>query len=160
MTTTANIQPQDVDRYLNALANGATLGDIAGITDDTLEAGYGLAFSLFNSGKYRDAETLFKALCLYAHGDERFWMGLAACRQANNDFRGAIDAYSMASVAGALGNPAPPVYGGLCYLKLDDPENAAALFDAALELGEAGNSEHKALREKARAMLEIIRSGK
>jgi type III secretion system low calcium response chaperone LcrH/SycD len=156
MAENQNAGAPDLDAILDALGKGATLGDAAGLTQNALEAGYGMAFNLYNAGNYADAEKLFSALCVYDHHDERFWNGLGGCRQANGHLEGAIDAYNMATVAGALGNPAPSVHAGLCYLKLGDTENASALFNAAIELGQPDNSEHQAYRERARAMFDLI----
>jgi type III secretion system low calcium response chaperone LcrH/SycD len=147
------------DDLVNALSNGLSVGEIAGVEPETLEAGYGLAFNLYNAGNFKDAETLFGGLCLYHHRDERFWIGLGGCRQAQGNFAAAIDAYGMACIAGTLKNPAPSVHAGLCYLKLGDPENARALFDAALELGSDENPTHRVYREKARAMLQLLDEG-
>ncbi|MDR2113386.1 MAG: SycD/LcrH family type III secretion system chaperone [Candidatus Accumulibacter sp.] len=149
----------DVDTIIDAIAKGLSIGEIAGMEPEALEAGYNLAFNLYNAGNFKDAETLFGGLCLYHHRDERFWIGLGGCRQALGNFTAAIDAYDMACVAGTLKNPAPSVHAGLCYLKLGDTENARALFDAALELGDENNPTHRAYHEKARAMLQVIDEG-
>jgi type III secretion system low calcium response chaperone LcrH/SycD len=151
--------PAIIDAIFEGLSKGATLGDAAGITTETLEAGYGLAYNLYNAGNYTDAEKLFSALCIYNHLDTRFWMGLGGSRQAGGNLAGAIDAYNMATIASALDDPAPSVHAGLCYLKQGDTENAAALFDAALEFGQPDNSLHQRYREQARALLEQIRKG-
>lgn len=153
------LSPEQLDAFIEGLARGATVGDIAGLSSEALEAGYGIAYNLYNTGQYGDAEKLFSALCIYDHNDVRFWMGLAGSRQAIDNLEGAIDAYNMASVAGALSDPTPSVQAGLCYLKLGDPENAAALFDAALEFGQPDDAAHQAQRERARALLETIRKG-
>jgi type III secretion system low calcium response chaperone LcrH/SycD len=144
---------------LSALTDGATLGDVFNITKDNLEAGYGLAYTLYNSGNFKDAGTLFSSLCLYDHTCARFWMGLAGCRQAEGDLSGAIDAYAFAAYYSALGDPAPAVHGALCYLKLGDRENARALFKASLCMSVPGNSRHAAHAEKAKAMLEMLDRG-
>jgi type III secretion system low calcium response chaperone LcrH/SycD len=154
-----SVTPEVIEAILDGLSKGATISDAAGIKTETLEAGYGLAYNLYNAGNYKDAEKLFAALCIYNHNDSRFWMGLGGARQADNDLSGAIDAYNMASIAGALGDPAPSVHAGLCYLKLGDKENAAALFDAALEFGQPDDSLHKSYREQAQALLDQIRKG-
>jgi type III secretion system low calcium response chaperone LcrH/SycD len=159
VTHSESLTPEQVDAFLDGLAKGATIGEIAGLSSDALEASYSLAYNLYNTGKYTDAEKLFSALCIYSHNDARFWMGLGGCRQAGNNLEGAIDAYNMATVTGALSDPGPSVQAGLCYMKLNDHENAAALFDAALEFGQAGNVAHQAYRERARAMLDMIRKG-
>ncbi|MDR1947267.1 MAG: SycD/LcrH family type III secretion system chaperone [Desulfovibrio sp.] len=156
MNVTADYNSQELGAMLDALLKGATLGDVAGVDKEALEAGYALAYSLYSSGNFKDAETMFKALCLYDNNDERFWLGLAGCRQMNGDLAGAVDAYAFAGVAGGLSNPSPLVHAGLCWLKLGDKENAAALFRAALELGAADNDEHEGYRERAHAVLDLM----
>jgi len=156
MREPAELTKEQRDLFVNSVLNGLPLGEAAGVSKETLEAGYGLAFSLYNSGNFKDAETMFTALCLYNHQDERFWMGLAGCRQMNGNLEGAIDAYGMAAFMGTLGNPAPPVYAGLCYLKKGDKENARALFDAAVALGDSQNRQHKVYHDRAQAMLDLM----
>jgi type III secretion system low calcium response chaperone LcrH/SycD len=148
---------EELDVFLEGVFAGLPLGEAAGVKKETIEAGYGLAFSLYNSGNFKDAETIFQALCIYNHNDERFWMGLGGCRQMNNNLDGAIDAYGMGTLMGGLASPAPSVHAGLCYLKKGDKENARALFDAAVELGDSKNSEHQAYHDRARAMLDLLK---
>jgi type III secretion system low calcium response chaperone LcrH/SycD len=159
MNESAQAIADNADRIIEGLAQGLTIGDIVGLDQENLEAGYGLAFNLYNAGNFKDAETLFSGLCLYEHNDERFWMGLAGSRQALGNYAGAIDAYGMACYASALNDPAPTVHAGLCYLQLGDRENARALFDAALELGKAEDATVEAYHKKAQAMLELIDAG-
>ena len=156
MSEEQGMTKEQLDVFLEGVFSGLPLGESAGVSKETIEAGYGLAFSLYNSGNFKDAETLFQALCIYNHQDERFWMGLGGCRQMHDDLDGAIDAYGMATLMGTLASPLPSVHAGLCYLKKGDKENARALFDAAVELGDSGNSEHLAYRDRARAMLDLL----
>ena len=151
------LNAEQIQAIVNSVLNGHGLGEAAGIGKETLEAGYGLAHTLYNSGQFQDAETMFAALVIYNHQDERFWMGLGGCRQMNGNLDGAIDAYGMATFTGALGSPAPAVHAGLCYLKKGDRENARALFDGAVELGDPANPEHAAYRERAQAMLDLLK---
>jgi type III secretion system low calcium response chaperone LcrH/SycD len=159
MAAQVEISTANIEEIYDLIGKGSTIGDAAGLSQDALEAGYGLAFNLYNAGNYADAEKLFSALCVYDHHDARFWNGLAGSRQANGHLEGAIDAYNMATVASALGDPAPSVHAGLCYLKLGDTENASALFNAAVELGQPDNSEHQAYRERAQTMFDLIAKG-
>ncbi|MDR2891995.1 MAG: SycD/LcrH family type III secretion system chaperone [Deltaproteobacteria bacterium] len=159
MTQQAEMTKEQLDVFLEGVQSGLSVADAAGVDKDTIEAGYGLAFSLYNSGNFKDAETMFQALCIYNHLDERFWMGLAGCRQMNGKLDEAIDAYGMATLHGALQDPAPSVHAGLCYLKKGDKQNARALFDAAIEFGDPANKEHKAYHDRARAMLDLISKG-
>ena len=157
MSEKKGMTKEQLDIFLEGVFSGLSLGEAVGVTKETIEAGYGLAFSLYNAGNFKDAETMFRALCIYNHQDDRFWMGLGGCRQMNDDLDGAIDAYGMATFTGALAGPAPSVHAGLCYLKKGDRENARALFDAAVELGDPGKQDHKAYHDRARAMLDLLR---
>jgi len=150
---------EQLDVFVEAVFSGRPLCEAAGVSKEIIEAGYGLAFSLYNSGNFKDAETMFQSLCLYNHQDERFWMGLAGCRQMKGDLDGAIDAYGVAAFMGLLGSPAPSLHAGLCYLKKGDKENAQALFDAAVVLGDPQNQEHKTCHDRARAMLDLLKKG-
>ncbi|MDR2788739.1 MAG: SycD/LcrH family type III secretion system chaperone [Candidatus Accumulibacter sp.] len=151
--------PELIDAIFAGLEKGATIGDVAGLSAEALEAGYGLAYNLYGAGNHTDAEKLLSALCIEDHTDARVWMGRGGSRQAAGNLAGAIDAYNMASIAGALGDPAPSVHAGLCYLKLGDKENAIALFDAALEFGKPDDSVHQNYRDRAKALLDLIRKG-
>ena len=118
------ISDQELDAIIQAVHNGVKIGDICNVSQETIEGLYALAYNLYTTQSYKDAETVFQALCLYDHKDIRFWMGLAGCRQAREDFQGAIDAYGMAGFASVLGDPTPFLYAARCHLQLGDKENA------------------------------------
>ena len=149
----------EMAEMVDAVLKGATLGDVFNMDSDALEAGYGLAYSLYTAGNFTDAETMFRGLCLYDHNDTRFWMGLGGCRQALNDFVGAVDAYAVAVCTSALGDPSPALYAAHCQLKLGEKEKAITLFKAASEMGNTDNEEYAACHQKARAMLDILKKG-
>lgn len=147
---------EQLKTMVEGFAAGATVGTVCNIQQEQLEAGYTLGYNLYTAGNYADAETMFRALCLYDHNDERFWMGLAGSRQALGDLAGAVDAYGMAGMAGALGDPTPFVHAGLCYMKMGDKENARATFDSVMCMGDPENAAHAAMHRKAEAMLEVL----
>lgn len=156
MAKAEGISEEAFDAMRAALAKGATLSDVLGISRETMESGYALAYNLYSAGNYPDAETMFRGLCLYDGNDPRFWMGLAGCLQARGEYALAIDTYGMAGLAGALQDPAPFYHGGLCYLKLGDAENAAASFKAALGLGDDANPVHKACHSRIEALISTL----
>ncbi len=153
MAKAAGFTEEEFDDVRSALEKGATLADVFNISKDALESGYAYAYNLYKAGNYKDAETMFRGLCMYGGDDPRFWMGLAGCLQAREEYQLAIDTYGMAGVAGALKDPTPFYYGGVCYLKMGDGENAAASFRAALGLGDEADPAHKACHERIRALL-------
>ena len=153
MARAAGFTKEEFTAMQAALEKGATLADVFNISRDALESAYAYAYNLYKAGNCKDAESMFRGLCLYDGNDPRFWMGLAGCLQAREAYQLAIDTYGMAGVAGALKDPAPFYHGGLCYLKLGDGENAAASFRAALGLGDESIPAHKTCHERIRALL-------
>lgn len=152
----AGIGEEQFAAMRDAIGQGATLADVFNISKDAMESGYAFAYNLYTAGNYKDAETMFRGLCLYDGDDPRFWMGLAGCLQARGEYALAVDTYGMAGWAGALQDPAPFFHGGLCYLKMGDVENAAASFKAALGLGNDANPAHKACHEKVEALISTL----
>ena len=148
-----------LNAVMDALMGGATIGDVVGISDDQLEVLYTVAYGAYQAKNYADAEVLFQALCLYKHMDPRFWLGLGGSRQGLKKYKGAIEAYEMAGLAGALGDPTPFLYAGMCFLNLGDKESARVAFLSTEALCEEGNSEHQLVKERAKAMLEVISGG-
>ena len=147
----------EILRVYNGLMNGAAIGDVFNMSDETIEGLYALAYSHYMAGNFADAETLFKALCLYKHTENRFWMGLAGCRQALNNLEGAIDAYSMAGVVQAMDNPEPFLLAGMCYIKMGERQKAIDVLNGAVVLGDTNNPQHMACREKIEHLLKMLR---
>ena len=90
--TQGELTQEELESMARAVLNGATIGDVCNVSQEMLEALYGLGYNLYTSGNYKDAETVFSGLCLYDHNDPRFWMGLAGSRQANGKYKEAVDA--------------------------------------------------------------------
>ena len=93
MTDNTPLNDNEIAAIITALNKGASIGDVCNVSDEQIEGLYALAYNLYTSGNFVDAGTVFQALCLYRHKEVRFWMGLAGCRQSQNDLKGAIDAY-------------------------------------------------------------------
>ena len=66
-------------------ANGATLKEVRGITNDELEAVYSLGFGYYNTGKYEDAQKIFEFLVLFDHLNTKYWFALGAVQQARKN---------------------------------------------------------------------------
>ncbi|MBQ8173275.1 MAG: SycD/LcrH family type III secretion system chaperone [Mailhella sp.] len=141
---------------VEAVQKGRTLADATSMKREDIENLYALAYNLYTSGNYKDAEVVFQALCLYDHKDVRFWTGLAGCRQAGGDLRRAIDAYAMAGTAGLLKDPAPFLHAARCYIQLGEKENAAAAIKGMLEIGDDSNVEHAKAHAMGRALLALL----
>ncbi len=156
-TNMKELSPEEVRAIMAGLDDGLTNADLAGITDEQLEALYALGHNLYVAGQHRDSETIFQALCLYDYTQPRFWLGLAGSRQALGDYRQAVDAYSMAAVAGGLKDISPFYYAAICFLKLGDMESALGSLGGLAGLAEEGDPDHQAWLVKAGNLAEAIR---
>lgn len=159
METPANTEftPEAIGEIVNALQSGLSISQATNMDKNILEGLYSLGYNLYNAGNFTDADTVFQALCMYEHNETRFWMGLAGCRQANDNLQGAIDAYSMAGIASGLKNPEPFYYAATCYLRMKDNENAKGALLGLMELGDKNNPAHREILNKAQGLLDILK---
>lgn len=154
--TTIEYNQEELLNIANALQSGFTIAQITGITSETLEGLYAIAYQYYTVEDYENAQILFQALCTYKHNEQKFWLGLAGSRQALQDYKGAIDAYSMAGITSSLQNPLPFFYAAQCFIKMEDKENAIISLKALLTMGEATNKEHAFCKEKAKEILSLL----
>ena len=154
------IKAEDIEAIVNAMAKGATPSDVAGVSQEKLEALYTLGHHLYSSGNFGDAETAFKALCLYDYHDPRFWLGLGAALQAQNKYELATEVYAMAGLNTGLADPTPFYYAGLCFLKQGKLEEAEGAWKSLNVMGEPGNPYHEAVKAKAAGMLAALEASK
>ena len=152
--TDQNITPEQIAKIVDALRRGVTVAQAAGIKKETLEGLYAVGRNLYVAGNYKDAKVVFQALSIYDYNDPRFWLGLAGCRQAREEYEGAIDAYQMAALAGEMKNPEPLLFAVQCLLKLNRREDAIAGLKALLVIGD--KNAYAECRSKARALLEML----
>ena len=71
MAKTAGFTEKEFHTIQAALEKGATLADVFNISKDTLESGYAYAYNLYKAGNYKDAESMFRGLCMYDGDDPR-----------------------------------------------------------------------------------------
>ncbi|MCR5814025.1 MAG: SycD/LcrH family type III secretion system chaperone [Desulfovibrio sp.] len=153
------VSPDQFEEVRNALLSGAALYEILGIKRASIDARYALAYQLYQAGKMQEAESIFRWLCSYANTDVPHWMGLGACRQAQGNFDGAMEAYQMAALYGSLEDPAPFYYSGICLLKQQRKDDAKVALQTVLTLGDASKPEHKVIMDKAQTMLSGLETG-
>lgn len=103
------------DGLIHAIQNGATLKDISGVSSDTMNDVYKLAYEFYNQGKLNDAESLFRFLCIYDFYNPEYAMGLAAVYQLKKDYQKAIDFYAL-SYSLSKNDYRPMFYAGQCNL--------------------------------------------
>ena len=103
----------------------ATMRELKGITKAEMEAVYSVGFNMYRTGRYDDAEKIFRFLVLFDHLEPKYWMGVGAVQQVRKDYQGAIASYGYASFLD-LSNPKPQLHAAECFLALGDKANAAS----------------------------------
>lgn len=116
------------DALLDAIQNGASLKDVQGITDQTMQGVYSLAYDFYSHGKLNDAESLFRFLCVYDFHNPEYAMGLAAVYQLKKNYHKAIDFYALA-YSQAKDDYRPMFYAGQCNLMLRRGVQAKRCFE-------------------------------
>ena len=106
-----------------------TVREAKGITDEEMNAVYSVAHNFYMTGRYDDAETVFKFLVIFDHLNPKYWIGLGAVRQVQKRFKEAIAAYANVAVNLDVTNVKASYYAAECYLALGDRENAKSALE-------------------------------
>ncbi len=137
------------------LAEMGTIRELKGITDAEMEAIYSLGYSFYNTGRYDDAEKVFRFLILFDHLNPKYWTGMGAVQQIKKLYTDAITSYGYASFLD-LDNPKPQYFAAECFLAMGDKDNAlsalAALEEFCPKESELGR-EYRAKAEELKALI-------
>lgn len=113
-----------------------TLSDVVGLSDNELEAMYGVGYHLFNWGKYQPALDIFSVLTLYSPFRGHYWRAAGAVNQAMRRFKEAIVAYDMA-LTNNNQDAVSYTYRGESYIAVGDSNSGVRDLKKAIEVGEA-----------------------
>ena len=150
-----DITKERIAEAAKAFANGATMKEVRGITNDELEAVYSLGFGYYNTGKFEDAQKLFEFLVLFDHLSTKYWFALGAVQQAQKEYQKAISSYSYSSFLD-LENPKPQFHAAECFLAMGDRRNAASALFALEEFCPKDTDIGREYRAKAAKLREQI----
>ncbi len=113
-----------------------SLSDVVGLSDDELEAMYGVGYHLFNWGKYQPALDIFSVLTLYSPFRGHYWRAAGAVNQAMKRFKEAVLAYDMA-ITNNNQDAVSYTYRGESLLALGDTNAGVRDLKKAIEVGES-----------------------
>lgn len=130
--TPKSMEAETINLLWRALADGATLKEIHGVSDSIMEGIYAHAYKFYQSCRLDDAEVFFRFLCLYDANNSDYAMGLAATLQQKKQYQGAIDAYELA-FALKENDYRPKLHIGQCYLFMKNKQQAYESFLSILE---------------------------
>ena len=135
--TTNRTIDADLDKDIKDLAkklfqDGATLGEVKGITRRELNAVYQMGLGFYNTGRFDDAEKVFTFLVMFDHLEPKYWTAVGAVQQVKKNFEKAKAAYSQAALLD-IHSPKPQYYVAECFLALGQKDDALASLDSLLD---------------------------
>ena len=137
-----------------------TVADTKGITRQELESVYNAGYAYYTTGRYDEAEKIFRFLCTFEHTCSKYWTAFGAVRQAKKNYAEAIKAYAAASFFD-LHQPKPHYYAAECAVALKDLDSAESAVLSLLEYCPAGtenNDKFRAKAEKLMALVKVLRT--
>lgn len=151
---------EEIDKDIKDLAkklfqDGATLGEIKGITPRELNAVYQMGLGFYNTGRYDDAEKVFTFLVMFDHLESKYWLAAGAVQQVKKNFEKAKAAYSQAALLD-IHSPKPQYYVAECFLALGQKDDAVASLDTLLEYCTGTDEVTKEFRAKAEELKKKI----
>ena len=135
--TTNTTIDAELDKDLKDLAkklfqDGATLGEVKGITRRELNAVYQMGLGFYNTGRFDDAEKVFTFLVMFDHLEPKYWTAVGAVQQVKKNFEKAKAAYTQAALLD-IHAPKPQYYVAECFLALGQKDDALASLDSLLD---------------------------
>ena len=148
----------DVDKVtaqvVDLLANGATLKDIHGYSDEEFDALYALGYNLYNQGKFGEALQAFGFLLMHDQLERKYYKAFGSCLQMLKRYEEAIRNYSMASILD-LTDPEPTFHTAECMVALGMPKEAVEALEMVL-LDTRSKPSYQVMHDRARAMIEVL----
>ena len=131
--TTNRTIDADLDKDIKDLAkklfqDGATLGEINGITRRELNAVYQMGLGFYKTGRFDDAEKVFTFLVMFDHLEPKYWLAAGAVQQVKRNFEKAKGAYVQATMLD-IHNAKPQYYAAECYFALGQRDDALATLE-------------------------------
>lgn len=137
-----------------ALKKGIMPKQALQISDDTMEAIYTQAYTLYNQAKYRDSSFIFRLLMLLDFTTPKYVLGLAACAHRMQDYTNAANLYFLCAALDP-DNPIPHFHATDCYLALNALATASYSLQLAIEI--AGQQpQYESIKERATLMKEAV----
>lgn len=137
-----------------ALKKGIMPKQALQISDDTMEAIYTQAYTLYNQSKYRDASYVFRLLMLLDFTTPKYVLGLAACAHRLSDFTNAANLYFLCAALDPT-NPIPHFHSTDCYIQLG--ATAIASYSLQLAIEAAGDQpQYQTIKQRAELMKEAL----
>lgn len=140
MATIASVIMRQMQPSLQLMAQGKTLQEILGLSDDCLRSFYALSRYLYEQQQYEEACGAFYLLSLINPAYTIFWIGLGNCEYVLKRYQAAVTAYTFALQTDPS-DPKTHLLIARCHIGLGN--NAAAT--ASLSIAELGCTDRKTI---------------
>lgn len=143
---------------LEQMEEGMTLQEATGVSNETLEEIYSLAYGFYNQGKYKESAALFEFLAGASPTTYKYVLGLASSYHQ-------LGAYEEASAGFFIAlniesdNPIPAYYIMDCFLKQNLLEEAEEFAELTIEICE-DRPEYQDLKGRCELIKKSLRSKK
>jgi len=144
----SGITPEEFgDLVTGFLKTGKMPKAALGFSDERIEATYGQAYRLYNTGKYEDASYIFRLLVFLDPAEPKFGLGLAACFHMMKDYKNAIQTYMILTFLDP-NTPIPYFHASDCYIEMRNPASALLMLEMAVKRS-GEQPEYQLLKERA-----------
>jgi type III secretion system low calcium response chaperone LcrH/SycD len=133
----------------------ASLRQHYNISSQELEGLYALAYQKYQTGKYEEAQKLFRVLCSLDQYVLKYLLGFAATERKCGNYDNAVLLYSAAYLVDS-DDVRVPYSAGLCHMEKGALKEAESAFYLASHMV-VENHEHAKYVEKAMMLLSIVR---
>lgn len=130
-----------------AQKEGKTLQEVLGMSEGFLEQIYGVAYTFYNAGRYKEAISLFNLLVGAVPGRHKFTYGLAAAYRQTKEYGKAALGFFLAAHEDPE-NPYSAYYLADCLLKLEKIEEAKEALELTIETA-GSHKEYQVLKERS-----------
>lgn len=135
-------------KVMEQVKQGIPLKTALGVTDESLEHVYSLAYHKYQRGEYAEAVHLFRYLVSIDPEAYKFCLGLAASLHKSQEYQPAANVYVLATVRNPR-DPVPYFHAADCFLHLEDREMAKAALHLCMQM--CGDTpEFSRMKERAR----------
>jgi type III secretion system low calcium response chaperone LcrH/SycD len=154
------IPKKDKERFSDMMKqvfeDGLLAKDVMGFDNQTMEAIYGQAYNLYNSGKYEQSTTIFRLLVALNPTEFKYVLGLAASYHLQKKFQKAIEMYMLAAYLHKR-DPVPFYHISDCYIQMNDPPCAILALNDTITRCHS-NSIYDHIKKKSELMLDSLQA--
>lgn len=131
----------------NIFKKGMMPQDALNISPQQTENMYAQAYQYYNTGKYKEARTMFSGLMFMNAYEPKYMFGHAACSHMLEDYELAAKTYMQVGSIDSL-NPVPYYHAADCYIKLEDNLSAIIALKLAVKRS-GGKPEYDLIKDRS-----------